>query len=100
MNIEKYELTKKNKYNVHHKRQTLENFLKDIHEFHFEYNGDRIVSCVSATTVIFDDEDIPDEVKSEIQNIIYEMMDKYEDKWALPKGAKEIIDAYMEENYY
>lgn len=92
---------KKNKYNVHHKRQTLENFQKDIHEFHFEYNGDdRIVSCVSATTVIFNDKDIPDDVQAEIQNIIYEMIDKYESKWTLPKGAKVIADAYYAENYY
>ena len=92
-------MSKNNKYNVHHKRQTLANFLKDIHEFHFEYNGDKIASCVSAVTVVFDDESIPEDVKLDVQNKIFEMIDKYENKWSLPRGAKEIADAYCEEEF-
>ena len=84
-----------NKYKIHHKRQTLENFKKDIHEFHFEYNGDRIAACVGALTVTFDD-DIPEDVQYEVEQKIYEMIDKYETKWSLPKGAEEIAKAYYE----
>lgn len=90
----------KNKYNVHHKRQTLANFQKDIHEFHFDYNGeDRIAACVGGFDVIFDD-DISEDVELEVTNKILDMMEKYERHWRVPKGAQEIADEYCREMFH
>lgn len=91
----------KNKYKVHHKRQTLVDFQNDSHWFHFEYNGTSYMAvCHGAVDVSFDDETIPDEVKCSVQTKIYEMIDKYEKTWSLPKGAQEIADAYCADEFY
>lgn len=92
----------KNKYHVHHKRQNLKDFQNDIHWFHFEYNGNRyMASCQNATFVDFDNEDIlPEDVMCDVQKTIYEMIDKYEKTWSVPKGAQEIADVYCKEEFY
>lgn len=93
--------TKNNPYKVYHKRQTLNDFVSDTHWFHFEYNGTRyMASCHNAVFVNFDDEaTLPEDVMCAVQNKIYEMMDKYEKQWSLPRGAQEIADAYCAEEF-
>ena len=84
-------------YNVKHKRQTLADFKNDCHRFSFWYNGKEMeVSCYGAVSVFFDDENIPENVQCEIIKEIYSLIDKNESKWAVPKGAQEIADAYCE----
>lgn len=91
---------KNNKYHVKHKRQSLEDFQKDIHRFKFWHNGEKEVSIINNLYICFRYEDnIPDEVKAEIRAKVYELMDKNESKWSVPKGAYEIADAYCAENF-
>ena len=93
--------TTNNEYKVHHKRQRLADFQNDIHWFHFKYNGTRyMASCQNAAFVDFENEDaLPEDVMVAVQNKIYEMMDKYEKSWSIPKGAQEIADAYCAEEF-
>lgn len=93
--------TKNNPYRVHHKRQTLNDFANDMHWFHFEYNGLRyMASCHNAAFVDFADEtSLPEDVKCAVQSKIYDMMDKYESSWSVPRGAQEIADAYCDEEF-
>lgn len=87
-------------YLLKHKRQTLADFNKDCHRFSFWYNGKSYeASCYGSATVIFSDENIPENVKCDIQEEIYSAIDKNEQKWAVPDGAVEIIDAYCAENF-
>lgn len=89
-----------NKYHVKHKRQTLEDFQMDIHKFSFWFNGQRTASCVGCVSVFFDDEaNIPEEVKTEVQKAIFNLIDKNENKWSVPRGAQEIADAYCAEEF-
>ena len=89
-----------NKYCVKHKRQTLEDFTKDCHRFSFWYGGKEMeASCYGAITVFFNDESIPEDVQCEVQDYIYELIDEYGYKWAIPKGARKIVDAYCQENF-
>jgi len=89
------------KYFIKHKKQTLADFQNDCHRFAFWYDGKDIeVSCYSALSVFFDNENIPEDVKCEVQEEIFNLIDKNESKWALPKEAYEIADAYCAENFY
>lgn len=85
-----------NKHHVRHVRQSLDDFNKDIHRFTYIYNGEKQnASIIGNVTVLFADEsNIPDTVKSDVQEEIYKRMDKKETQWIPPKGAKEIADAY------
>ena len=88
-------------YNVRHKRQTLADFQKDIHRFKFWYDGEKEVACVNSLYVKFNREDnIPYAVRNEICMIVYELIDKNEDKWSAPLGAYSIADAYCAENFH
>lgn len=88
-----------NNYHVKHKRQNLTDFQKDIHRFKFWYNGEKEACCVSGFDVFFDDNDIiPSEVKKDVTEFIWKLMSK-ESTWSVPKGAREIADAYCAENF-
>ena len=97
------------KYYLKHKRQTLADFNNDCHRFSFHWAGkEREAACYDAVSVFFDDEDangnaalppIPEEVKGEIIDEIYALIDKNEDKWSVPRGAQAIADAYCAENF-
>lgn len=91
----------KNTYKVHHKRQTLADFLADMHWFHFECDGKYyLASCHNAIFVSFPDEsELPEDVMTEVQNKIYNLIDKYENSWRVPKGAQEIADNYCNEEF-
>lgn len=87
-------------YRVKHKRQKLVDFKNDCHRFNLWYDGKETeVSCYGAMSVFFEDESIPEDVKCEVQKEIYNMIDKNESKWSVPKGAREIADAYCAENF-
>lgn len=87
-------------YQLKHKRQTLADFNNDCHRFTLWYGGKETeVSCYQALSIFFDDEDIPDNVRDDVQKDIYALIDKNEDKWSVPKGAQEIANAYCEENF-
>ena len=89
-----------NKYHAKHKRQNLVDFKNDCHRFSFWYDGKEMeASCYDAVSVFFDDESISEDVKCEVQKEIYNLIDNNESKWAVPKGAQEIADAYCEENF-
>lgn len=90
---------KNNAYGVKHKRQNLCDWQKDIHRFKFFYNGEKEVCCVGGLDVFFDDKDIiPEEVKKDITEYIWKLMDK-ELAWSVPKGAREIAEAYCKEEF-
>ena len=90
-----------NKYHVKHKRQSFVDFQNDCHKFSFWYNGKEMeVSCYGSVSVFFDDENISEDVKCEVQNEVYNLIDKNEYKWSVPKGAREIANAYCAENFY
>lgn len=89
------------KYNIKHKKQSLADFKNDCHKFSFWYNSEKMeVSCYGAVSVFFSDESIPEDVKCEVQEEIYNLLDKNEYKWSAPKGAKEIADAYCAEEFH
>ena len=56
-------------------------------------------SCYGSASVFFNDESIPEDVKCEVQEYIYELIDESEYKWSIPKGAREIANAYCAENF-
>ena len=88
-----------NKYGVKHKRQKFYDWQKDIHRFKFYYNGEKEACCVAGFDVFFDDNDIiPEEVKKDVAETIWKLMDK-ESTWSVPKGAREIADAYCAEEF-
>ena len=97
------------KYQMKHKRQTLTDFNNDCHRFSFFFDGkEREAICYDAVSVFFDDEDtdgkaalppIPENVKGEIVDEIYALIDKNEGTWSIPRGAQAIADAYCEENF-
>lgn len=88
-----------NKYHVKHIKQNLDDFQNDIHRFSFWYNGQHCASCIGAVTVLFHDDNIPEDVGFEVEKKIYQLIDTNESKWALPYGAQEIIDAYCAEEF-
>lgn len=82
---------------VKHKRQTLNDWQNDIHRFSFWYDGkEREAICIGALTVDFDGY-LPDKVRTEVADAVYLAMDKKEETWSLPKGAKEIMDNYFKD---
>lgn len=87
-------------YFIKHIKQTMADFNNDCHRFSFWYNGKQTeVSCYGTVSVFFDDESIPEEVQCDVQEEIYRLIDKNENKWSVPKDAKEIADAYCMENF-
>lgn len=87
-------------YIIKHKRQTLVDFNNDCHRFSLWYGGKETeVSCYDAVSVFFEDESIPEDIQREVQEEIYKLIDKNEDKWSVPRGAREIADAYCAENF-
>lgn len=90
-----------NKYHVKHKRQNIIDFNSDCHRFSFWYNNKEMeASCYGSVDVLFNDGTIPEDVKCEVQNKIYQLIDKYEYSWSVPKAAQEIADKYCKENFY
>lgn len=93
----------KTKYNLRHIRCNMADFHADRHRFRFEYNKkEYIASCYGAFDIYFDDEtenEIPEDVLSEIEEIILNKIDKEEKKWRYPREAYEIANAYCEENF-
>ena len=90
-----------NKYHVKHKRQNLTDFNDDCHRFKFWYDEKEMEAiCHRSVSVFFSDEDIPEDVKCEVQKKIYNLIDNNEFKWAVPKGAREIADAYCAEEFH
>lgn len=87
------------KYHVKHKRQSIVDFLNDIHRFKFWYNGEKEATCVDSVSVFFNDENIPEDVKCEIQKEIYDLIDKNERTWSVPNSAYDIADTYCAEEY-
>ena len=90
-----------NKYNVKHKRQSIVDFHNDCHRFSFWYDGKKMeVSCYGSVSVFFsDEENILEDVACEVQKEVYNLIDKNEYKWPIPKGAREIADAYCAEEF-
>lgn len=89
-----------NTYGVKHKRQTLEDFQKDIHRFTFFYNGQKELICVSGFDIFFDEEDsIPEGVQHSIARYVWYLMTTRENTWATPAGAQKIADAYCAEEF-
>ena len=89
-----------NKYHVKHKRQNIVDFRNDCHRFSFWYDGKEMeASCYGAVSVFFDHVDIPEDVKDEVLETIYNLIDKNEKKWSVPKAAQEIADAYCAEEF-
>ena len=89
-----------NKYCIKHKRQNMLDFNSDCHRFSFWYGGKEYeASCYGAVNVFFDDESIPEYVQCDVQEVIYKLIDKKENKWSVPRGAQEIADTYCAENF-
>ena len=87
-------------YSLKHKRQTLSDFQNDCHRFSLWHNGSETeVQCYGHVSVFFDDDTISEDVKYEIQKKVYELIDENEHRWAVPKGAQEIADAYCAEEF-
>lgn len=92
----------KTKYNLRHIACNMADFNADRHRFRFEYNNkEYVVPCYGALNVIFDEveKEIPEEVLCEIEEIIWNKIDKEEKKWRYPKEAYEIANKYYEENF-
>ena len=86
--------------NLKHKRQTLADFQNDCHRFSLWFAGkESEVQCYGLVDTFFDNEDIPSDVKCQVQTKVWELIDKNDNRWALPKGAQEIADAYCAENF-
>lgn len=89
-----------NNYRVKHKKQNLVDFQNDCHRFSLWYGRKETeVSCYGAMSVFFDDENIPEDVKCEVQKKIYDLIDKNEYKWSVPRDTREIANAYCAENF-
>ena len=90
----------KTKYNLRHVACNMADFNADRHRFRFEYNNkEHIASCYGAVDVHFDEETekiIPEDVLCEIQQIIWDKIDREEKKWRYPKEAYKIADNYNE----
>jgi hypothetical protein len=90
------------KYNLRHVACNMEDFNSDRHRFRFEYNGkEYVIPCYGASDIFFDEveKEIPEDVLCEIQDIIWDKIDREEKKWRYPKEAYEIADAYCKENF-
>ena len=84
-----------------HKRQTLSDFQNDCHRFSLWFDGKETeVQCYGLVDVLFEDETISEDVKVEIQKKVWELIDKNERRWAVPKSAQEIANEYCVENFF
>ena len=87
-------------YRIKHRRQNMVDFNNDCHRFSLWYGGKETeVSCYDAVSVFFEDESIPEDIQCAVQEEIYNLIDKNEHKWSVPRGAREIADAYCAENF-
>lgn len=94
----------KTKYNLRHVACNMADFNADRHRFRFEYNKkEHIASCYATLSVLFDEEtekEIPEEILCEIEEIIWDKIDKEENKWRYPKEVYEIANGYCAENFF
>lgn len=93
----------KTKYTLRHVACNIADFYADRHRFRFEYNKkEYIASCYGTLNIFFDEEaekEIPADVLNEIEDIIWNKIDKEEKKWRYPKEAYEIANDYCAENF-
>ena len=93
----------KTKYNVRHVACNMKDFNEDRHRFRFEYNKkEYVVPCYGEMDIFFDEEverEVPEKVLCEIQQIIWNKIDKEEKKWRYPREAYEIANRYVAENF-
>lgn len=91
------------KYSLRHISCNMADFNADRHRFRFEYNEkEHIASCYSALDILFDEEteqEIPEDVLSEIKEIIWNKIDKEEKEWRYPREAYAIADKYCAKNF-
>lgn len=89
-------------YNVRHIPCTMNDFNSDCHRFSFNYNNkEYVVPCYGAFDILFGEieTEVPENVLCEIQNIIWDKIDKEEKNWKYPNEAYDIADEYVEENF-
>lgn len=89
-------------YNVRHIPCTMEDFHNDCHRFSFNYNDKNyVVPCYGAMSIFFDEieKEVPENVLCEIQDIIWDKIDKEENSWKYPDEAYEEANDYIEENF-
>lgn len=92
----------KTKYNVRHIACNMADFLADRHRFRFEYNGkEYIVPCYGTVNVALDEisDEVPEDILCEIQDIIWNKIDKEEKNWRYPQKVYAIANDYVEENF-
>ena len=93
----------KNKYILRHISCNMADFHADRHRFRFFYNQkEYIAECYGAVDIHFTEEaerEIPETDLCEIQNIIWNKIDKEEKNWRYPEKASEIADEYARENF-
>ena len=93
----------KTKYNLRHVSCNMADFNADRHRFRFEYNNkEYVAACYGTLNVFFDDEtvkEIPEDVLHEVEDIIFNKIDKEEKKWRYPQEAYEIANEYCKENF-
>lgn len=92
----------KTTYKVRHIRCNMADFNADRHRFRFEYRGkEYIAACYSKLDVIFDDDanSLPDNVKANVMQTIFDKIDKEENKWRYPEEAYMIANAYCAEEF-
>lgn len=94
-------MANKTKYNLRHIRCNMADFNADCHRFRFEYDGiEMVVTCHQRIWCDFDKLNIPEDIQTEIANIIFSKFDRGEEnKWRYPQEAYDIADAYCEENF-
>lgn len=93
----------KTKYRLRHVSCNMADFHADRHRFRFEYNQKEYVAeCYGALDIHFDDvteKEVPDSVLCEIQDIIWNKIDKEEKNWRYPAEAYEIANEYADEEF-
>lgn len=92
----------KTKYNLRHVRCNMTDFNDDRHRFRFEYNGkEYVVSCYGGLDIVFDEveKEIPEDILCEIQDIIWNKIDREGKKWRYPAEAYKIANRYCEDNF-
>ena len=89
-----------NRYRIRHSRQSLNDFINDNHVFTFRFRGQlHRATCHASCFVSFENNDLPENVKCEVDQAIYELVRKREASWILPSGAQEIVDRYCAEEF-
>ena len=90
----------KTPYHLRHIACNMNDFQNDCHRFRFEYKEkEYTASCYGKITVVFDNDNLPEEVKEDLTNMIYAKIDKEENKWRYPEEAYRIVDEYYEEEF-